>query len=164
MFEVAHADSHLGHFWWWRRFLMKSNKTLQVVCLHRFTIPPSSLYFYERSRKTDASFASSCVAWHAAAQRKGLRGVRPTGDETRCQKVTRTTLLRYLHWCLERCYLSSTGIKLRSYILPSYLLERLYNEIDWESLKNSQKQKERGGRMRSTKTSDCCTMRQMTPR
>lgn len=50
-----------------------------------------------------------------------------------------------------------------SYIFPRYLLERLYNEIDWESLKIFRKQK-RGGRMRCTKATACCTKRQMMPR
>lgn len=44
-------------------------------------------------------------------------------------------LLRYLYWCEEHCYLSSTDNKLWSYIFPSYLLKRLHNEIDWEKKK-----------------------------
>lgn len=65
-----------------------------------------------------------------------LHGVHPTGDETDCQEVTRAMLLRYLYWCEEHCYLSSTDNKLWSYIFPSYLLKRLHNEIDWEKKKN----------------------------
>lgn len=53
---VRSPHSHLGHFWW-TRFPMKSNKTLQVglsVCLHHLSIPLSSPYvFYYHSRKAD---------------------------------------------------------------------------------------------------------------
>lgn len=115
------------------------------VCLHLFTIPHSSLYFYYQSEKVTPSLLQFVLFDTLLHRGKACSVFAP-------QEMRRIVWRWQERCCKDICadtrsivIFSSTGNNLWSYIFPSYLLERLYNEIDWESLKNSQKQK-RGGK------------------
>lgn len=101
--------------------------------------------------------------WYITAQTKGLDGV---GPHRRFSQILR-------RWQEQCCWDICTDLRsIVIFPLLATIFGVLYypaicwnisNEIDWESLKNSQKQR-RWGRMRGMKTSDCSTLRQMMER